>query len=309
MKIKPYKQISEKPGGTGHHFKYRCIYLLLSLILCAVQCTRAGQGRELRSIIGACTAYGSATGIQQDSTAFRVLVLYENGGHHLAYSKAAMPFLNQWARENHFSVRYLQDPALIDSTFLAGYQLFIQLDYVPYSWPRKAMDAFKSAIMQGKIGWLGFHHATLLGEFDGYPMWNWFSWFMGGIRFKNYIADFASAYVDIKDSVHPVMRHVSPRFLVQQEEWYTYDKVPDPYIKVLATVDESSYRPDTDIKMHGLHPVVWTNSKVRARNLYIFMGHGPGLWQNKDYKRLFWNALFWTAGKKPAHAFSWKLTP
>jgi len=43
------------------------------------------------------------------------------------------------------------------------------------------------------------HHATLLGEFDGYPMWTWFSGFMGGIRFKNYIPDFAAARVKVED--------------------------------------------------------------------------------------------------------------
>ncbi|UAY54148.1 ThuA domain-containing protein [Arachidicoccus terrestris] len=243
-------------------------------------------------------------GPKTDSAAFKVLVLYENGGHHLAYSRAAIPFISQWARENHFSVHYLQDPATIDSTLLTRYRLFIQLDYPPYSWPKKAMLAFKSFITEGKIGWLGFHHATLLGEFDGYPMWDWFSWFMGGIRFQNYVADFAAAYVDICDKAHPVMQGVSPRFLVKKEEWYTYDTVPGDYIHVLATVDESSYRPDTNIKMHGLHPVVWTNTSVKARNLYVFMGHDPALWENSDYKRLFWNALFWSAGQRPIHRFS-----
>lgn len=240
---------------------------------------------------------------EEDTALFHVLVLYENGGHHLAYSRAAIPYIDRWSIDNRFTVRYLQDPRLIDSALLSHYQLFIQLDYPPYSWPQTAMRAFRLAITEGRIGWLGFHHATLLGEFDGYAMWNWFSWFMGGIRFKNYIADFAAAYVDIKDTEHPVMQGVSSRFFVSKEEWYTYNKVPDPYIHVLATVDESSYQPDTDIKMHGPHPVVWSNTRVKARNLYIFMGHDPSLWENKDYKRLFWNALFWAAGKEPLHKF------
>ncbi|WP_449436344.1 hypothetical protein [Pedobacter steynii] len=58
----------------------------------------------------------------------------------------------------------------------------------------------------------------MLGEFDGYPMWNWFSNFMGGIRFTNYIADFASANVRVEDKSHPVMKGVSPSFKVDTEE-------------------------------------------------------------------------------------------
>ncbi|HTN36174.1 MAG TPA: ThuA domain-containing protein [Arachidicoccus sp.] len=228
---------------------------------------------------------------------FHVLVLYENGGHHLPFSKAAIPWLNQLASDSNFVIKYIQDPDSITETFLSRFQLIIQLDYPPYSWPPAAMQAFKKFIETGRIGWLGLHHASLLGEFDGYPMWDWFSWLMGGIRFKNYIASLAAADVVVCDSLHPVMGGIADHFLIKKEEWYTWDKVPDTsYIQVLATVDENSYQPNADIKMHGFHPVVWTNTRVKARNLYIFMGHDPGLWTNTVYKHLFRNALFWTAG-------------
>ena len=79
--------------------------------------------------------------------------------------------------------------------FLAKYQLFIQLDYPPYGWTTAAAAAFEDYIKRGRGGWIGLHHATLLGEFDGYSMWQWFSDFMGGIQFKNYIPTFASGQV------------------------------------------------------------------------------------------------------------------
>ena len=44
-----------------------------------------------------------------------------------------------------------------------------------------------------------FHHAALLGEFDGYPMDPWFSQFLGDVRFTGYLPDFASATVKIED--------------------------------------------------------------------------------------------------------------
>jgi type 1 glutamine amidotransferase len=83
--------------------------------------------------------------------------------------------------------------------------------------------------------------------------------------------------------------------IVKQEEWYTYNISPRPNVKVLASVDESTYSPNSDIKM-GDHPVVWTNPKVKARNVYIFMGHSPVLFQDEAYKTLFRNAIFWAAG-------------
>jgi len=59
----------------------------------------------------------------------------------------------------------------IDDDFLSHYQLIIQLNYPPYGWTPKAVAAFEKYIERGRGGWIGFHHATLLGEFDGTKMW------------------------------------------------------------------------------------------------------------------------------------------
>ena len=158
------------------------------------------------------------------------------------------------------------------------------------------MTSFEKYIREGRIGWIGFHHATLLGEFDGYPMWNWFSDFMGGIRFENYIAGFASAAVKVEDNKHPCMKGIPSTFVVEKDEWYTYDKSPRPNVRVLASADESTYYPESTIKM-GDHPVIWTNEHYKARNIYIFMGHDPNLFNNEAYKTLFRNAIFWASSK------------
>jgi type 1 glutamine amidotransferase len=47
----------------------------------------------------------------------------------------------------------------------------------------------------------------------------------------------------------------------------------------------------------GDHPVIWTNKKMKARNLYVFMGHGPELFNNNAYTTLVRNAIFWCAGQ------------
>jgi type 1 glutamine amidotransferase len=237
---------------------------------------------------------------QQKAPRFAVLALYENGGHHVDYTKAARPWLDKLAADSNFKIDYIQNTDLIDSIFLSKYQLFIQLDYPPYAWKDKAVKAFEDYITHGRGGWIGFHHAALLGEFDGYPMWNWFSGFMGNIIYKNYIATFAKAKVNVEDPAHPVMKGVPSSFMVEKEEWYTWNKSPRPNVHVLASVDESTYTPDSDIKM-GDHPVIWTNPNVAARNVYIFMGHSPILFDSEVYKTIFTNAIFWAAGAGRTH--------
>lgn len=234
---------------------------------------------------------------QTSSPKFRVIALAERGGLHQPFVDAAKLWLNQLAKDSGFAVDYIENTAKINEAFLSQYKVFIQLNYPPYAWTDTAAAAFKKFIDEGKgMGWIGFHHATLLGEFDGYPMWNWFSDFMGGIRFKNYIASFSTGTVKVEDTGHPCMKGVSPDFVVENEEWYTYNKSPRPNVHVLASVDESTYTPNTEFKM-GDHPVVWTNERVKARNIYIFMGHHAELFNNENFKKLFRNAIFWAAGR------------
>jgi type 1 glutamine amidotransferase len=225
---------------------------------------------------------------------FRALVLYENGGWHVRYSWRARNWLAQQAVDSNFAIDYLTHSDSINDELLSKYRLVIQLDFVPYGWKPGAQAAFKRYIEEGRGGWVGFHHATLLGEFDNTQMWPWFSDFMGGIRWKSYIARFAKATVRIEDHQHPVFAGLPDSFVVQKEEWYTYDKSPRPNVHVLGTVDENTYSPDTTIKM-GDHPVIWSNEKMKARNVYIFMGHDPVLFDDTTYRHLFANAISWAA--------------
>jgi uncharacterized protein len=240
---------------------------------------------------------GTAAGIAQNQHArFRVIAIAEPGGIHKPFVDAAKAWLEHESQVDNFSIDYIENTYKIDNAFLARYQLFIQLNYPPYAWTPTAAAAFENYIEQGKGGWIGFHHATLLGEFDGYPMWPWFSNFMGGIRFKNYIRDFATGAVKVEGPEHPTMKNLGGTFEIENEEWYTYDKSPRPNVHVLASVNEDTYTPSTPIKM-GDHPVVWTNEHYKARNVYIFMGHHPELFQNKSFTTLLHNSILWAANQ------------
>jgi type 1 glutamine amidotransferase len=227
---------------------------------------------------------------------FKALALKETGGHHLAFTVAVKPWLKKCGEENGFEVDYLHDTASITPEFLAQYRLVLQLDFVPYGWKPEAMAAFQAYIEKGQGGWVGLHHATLLGDFDGTRMWPWFSDFMGKIKFQNYIPKFAAGTVRVEDKAHPCLKGVPESFVIPKEEWYTYDRSPRPNVRVLASVDESTYLPATATKM-GDHPVVWTNERMAARNVYIFMGHGPDLLENQAFTTLLRNAIVWASGK------------
>jgi hypothetical protein len=231
---------------------------------------------------------------QQAHASFKVIALAEKGGIHKPFVDAAKVWLARESIRDGFTVDYIENTDEIDDAFLSQYKLFIQLNYPPYGWTPTAMAAFEKYIDQGRGGWIGFHHATLLGEFDGYPMWPWFSTFMGGIRFTEYIPTFVTGTVTVEAPKHPVMKNLPSHFTIENEEWYTYDKSPRPNVHVLASVNENTYSPASSIKM-GDHPVVWTNEHVKARNVYIFMGHHGELFQNSAFTTLFHNSILWAA--------------
>ena len=223
----------------------------------------------------------------------KVLVLTERGGQHGGFTDAGLRWLAAEGAKGNFSITEINNARNITEAYLSQFSLVIQLDFPPYTWPKEAEDAFVKYIEEGRGGWIGFHHATLLGEFDGYPMWQWFSDFMGGVRFKNYIAPLADGTLIVEDEQHPVMKDVPASFVVPDDEWYTYDKSPRPNVHVLANVDESSYTPASDIKM-GDHPVVWVNESKKARNVYFQIGHSSKLYETEGFTTMFRNAINWT---------------
>jgi type 1 glutamine amidotransferase len=268
-------------------------------LLALAENAKAENCRFNSSAVKALIPSGSETSAPPRSASaarFKVLALAESGGHHVAFTAAAKPWLKQCGEENGFDVDYISDTSSITQASLAKYPLVLQLDFVPYGWKPEAMTAFKAYIDEGRGGWVGLHHATLLGTFDGYPMWPWFSDFMGKIKFQNYIPGFASGTVHVEDATHPCMKGVPQSFVIPKEEWYTYDQSPRPNLHVIANVDESTYSPNSDIKM-GDHPVIWTNPRKAARNVYIFMGHGPDLFENRAFTTILRNAILWASQK------------
>jgi len=245
-----------------------------------------------------CSCQGSSKKAEQteESKPFKVLVLTERGGQHGGFTDAGLQWLAEEGKTMNFEITEINNAHPITEEFLSQFRVIVQLDFPPYTWPEEAEKAFVKYIEEGLGGWVGFHHATLLGEFDGYPLWQWFSDFMGGIRFRNYIAPLADGTMIVEDKDHPVMKGVNPSFVIPDDEWYTFDKSPRAHVHVLASVDESTYTPDSDIRM-GDHPVVWVNPHKKARNVYFLIGHSKKLYDVEDFTTMFRNAIQWAAGE------------
>jgi chitinase len=223
----------------------------------------------------------------------KVLVLAERGGLHEPFTAAGLQWLEDNKERFNMQLVVLNTAEHISKGELDNYHLVLQLNHPPYAWSKESQADFQHYINRGVGNYIGFHHATLLGEFDGYGMWQWFSDFMGGMRYENYIAEKCDGTVQVEDRQHPVMNDIPGTFVIEDDEWYTYNKNPRQNVHVLAHVDEASYTIKTNIKM-GDHPVVWTNPTKGARNVYFQFGHSKLLFDNPVFIKLLENALNWT---------------
>ena len=146
-----------------------------------------------------------------------ILIVSENGGHHKPFTDAAISWLDSVSNSRGFTMTVINNMNDVNADFLKDFNAVIQLDFPPYTWPEAAQSAFTEYVEKGLGGYIGFHHATLLGEFDGYPMWEWFSNFMGGIRFANYIEPLADGTVRVEDTKHPLFKGVDPTFTIPDD--------------------------------------------------------------------------------------------
>ena len=227
---------------------------------------------------------------------FNVLVVASRARDHEKMIAAAKPFLEEMGRENNFTVDFTDDTSRINDANLAHYQVFVMLHLAPFDMSPSQQAALQKFV-QGGGGWVGIHAAGLTGkDFLGPDpkavYWQWFEELMGGVLYSPHPA-YQKATVLVEDHTHPVTRHLPASFAVS-DEWYEFNKSPRDRVRVLATVDESTYKQN---KPMGDHPMIWTNERYR-RMIYICIGHDPSLLKDENYATLLRDAICW-AGSDP----------
>ncbi|WNV88569.1 ThuA domain-containing protein [Umezawaea sp. Da 62-37] len=209
----------------------------------------------------------------QAAPQFKVLAFY-NGtwdAAHINWVKEANVRFPQIAAQNNFTYTSTTNWNMLNATDLAQYQVVMFLDDAPTGAAQRS--AFQQYMANGG-GYFGFHVSAYT---DNANNWPWFSnTFLGSGAFKSNTWGPTTAVLKVEDQTHPSTKRLPTTFTSAVSEWYSWnnDLRTNPNIKVLASVDPSSFPLGTDPNQQwrsGYYPIMWTNKNYKM--LYANFGH------------------------------------
>jgi hypothetical protein len=223
---------------------------------------------------------------------FHVIAFYtaQNDQAHISFVHEANQWFSKVSAKNHFSYESTDDWTKLNTETLSKYQVVIFLDTRPDAPDQR--KAFQKYMEKGGA-FMGFHFSAFALTPSAYPQnWDWYhEQFLGSGEYGSNTWRPTSAILKVEARKHPAMKHLPRKFQASPNEWYRWqnDLQNNPDIKILASIDSTSFPLGTGPKLHeiwhsGYYPVVWTNTKYRM--IYFNMGHNDIDYEYKTNKEL-----------------------
>src|SRR5215470_10558643 len=169
--------------------------------------------------------------------------------------------IRQLGQQNNFAVDATEDSSLFTDANLSRYQTVIFLNTTGDALDNGQQAAFERYIRNGG-GFVGVHSATDT-EYD----WAWYGGLVGSY-FQGHPA-IQPARIVIEDGSHPSTSTL-PAEWRRTDEWYNFRSNPRGRVKVLATLDETTYSGGA---MGADHPIAWCQLYDGGRAWYTAGGH------------------------------------
>jgi cytochrome c len=215
-----------------------------------------------------------------------VLVFAKTTGFRHDSIPLAVRALHELGERNGLAIDDTEDAAVFADQSLARY------DVVAFvSTTGDVLDAGQQAALQRFVraggGFVGVHSAS-----DTEHDWPWYGGLVG-------------AYFKTHPAIQPATVSVGaapdlstarlPRRWSRVDEWYSFDANPRGGVRVLATLDESSYTPPTDGAM-GDHPIAWSHVYEGGRSWYTAGGHTAESYSEPLFRAHLLGGILWAAG-------------
>lgn len=246
------------------------------ILLClSVSVPSMAQGPKKKRLL----AVGMSAGWEHESVSDALVTMYELGKESGLWET--------WVRTDTTSITKKKLAGNAKNLDYFNAVFFMTTGELPMDDQQKA-DLIAFVKDEGK-GFLGAHNATdtfykwpqygemIGGYFDGHP-WNQFL-----------------ATIVVEDQSFPATRHFPKSFQVTDEIYQTKDFSRDR-VRVLMNLDMSKM----DMSVKGVHskeiPITWVHEYGKGRVFYSGLGHRPEVWERKDVRQMWLEAVKWTMG-------------
>lgn len=191
----------------------------------------------------------------------RVLVFSRTTGFRHDSIPDGIAAVRQLGQQNGFDVDATEDATAFNDANLSRYQAVVFLSTTGNVLDGNQQTAFERYIGGGG-GFVGVHSATDT-EYD----WPWYGGLIGAY-FQSH-PDIQRATILLEDSTHPSTLGL-PAAWSRTDEWYNFRLNPRGQVKLLAKLDETTYRGGA---MGADHPICWCQLYDSGRSWYTAGGH------------------------------------
>lgn len=212
---------------------------------------------------------------------------------------AATLYLVKYAEAHGLAIHSTEDSRVFNEADLARFSVVVFNNASGNLLTSPQRVAFEAWLMEGG-GFLGIHGAGDGSQAD----WDWYQNELIGALFTGHIMvpQFQEADLHVLAADHPVVEDLPATFRLQ-DEWYSFDQVPDDRFTLLLGLDEASYEqkaggiwPDEDLVMGttpAQHPIAWARCIGEGRSVYSALGHTAAAYEGEEHRQLLTNALDW----------------
>jgi type 1 glutamine amidotransferase len=201
--------------------------------------------------------------------------------------------IKQLGVEHGFRVDATEDASWFTPENLAKYKAIVFLSTSGDVLNDEQQEAFRKYIEAG--GGLAGVHAAVYGDVATEGNWPWYGEAMCAAS-TNHSA-IVPAVIDVEDAKHPSTAPLPKRWS-RTDEWYNFIASPRSKVRVLASLDETTYKGGT---MGKDHPVAWCKEVGKGRVWYTALGHTEASFSEPLFLQHLLGGIQFAAGAKGAN--------
>jgi type 1 glutamine amidotransferase len=224
----------------------------------------------------------------------RILVFTKTAGFRHSSIPAAVRAVRELGRQNGLVVEATEDGAAFTTANLARYEAVVFLMTTGDVLDNAQQAAFER-YFRASGGFVGIHSAA-----DTEYGWPWYGRMLG-TYFRSH-PQIQQGAIDVQNRRHPSTVGL-PRRWTRTDEWYNFTRNPRPSVRVLATLDESSYGPGNGA-MGRDHPIAWSHAFQGGRAWFTGGGHTDESYSEPLFRKHLIGGIRYAAGLTPPRIVS-----